>query len=160
MSFTDAAGDGPFTIRVMYGDNSGQFNVNPSPSSPGTYDLPGHVYRDNGTYVMPNLPTGPYRLEVALQGFKTYAQTGIVLQVADNGPGIPAADRQRSLQPFVRLERDREQVGSGLGLSLVKWIVVRHHGRIEVESEPGKGSTFTEPAWPTVPACRLRSCSF
>ena len=43
----------------------------------------------------------------------------IVLQVADNGPGIPAADRQRILQPFVRLERDREQVGSGLGLSLV-----------------------------------------
>src|SRR5438874_4110288 len=36
----------------------------------------------NGTYVLPNLPTGPYRLEAALQGFRTYAQTGIVLQVA------------------------------------------------------------------------------
>src|SRR5262245_11936906 len=36
----------------------------------------------NGTYVMPNLPTGPYRLEVMLQGFRTYVQTGIVLQVA------------------------------------------------------------------------------
>src|SRR5580765_1308027 len=36
----------------------------------------------SGTYVMPNLPTGPYRLEAMLQGFRTYAQTGIVLQVA------------------------------------------------------------------------------
>src|ERR1044071_5763746 len=36
----------------------------------------------NGAYFMPNLPTGPYRLEVMLQGFRTYVQTGIVLQVA------------------------------------------------------------------------------
>src|SRR5213592_1280152 len=34
-----------------------------------------------GTYSMPNLPTGPYRLEISLQGFKTYVQTGLVLQV-------------------------------------------------------------------------------
>src|SRR5688500_6009294 len=34
-----------------------------------------------GAWVMPNLPTGPYRLEVSLQGFRTYVQTGIVLQV-------------------------------------------------------------------------------
>ena len=37
-----------------------------------------------GTYVLTNLPTGPYQLEVALQGFRTYVQTGIVLQVGDN----------------------------------------------------------------------------
>src|SRR5215217_2715905 len=36
---------------------------------------------DAGNWVMPNVPTGPYKLEVSLQGFKTYAQTGIVLQV-------------------------------------------------------------------------------
>src|SRR4030095_4251840 len=36
----------------------------------------------SGTYVLPNLPPGPYRLEAMLQGFRTYAQTGIVLQVA------------------------------------------------------------------------------
>src|SRR5215470_15297714 len=36
----------------------------------------------SGTYVLPNLPTGPYRLEAMLQGFRTYSQTGIVLQVA------------------------------------------------------------------------------
>ncbi len=37
---------------------------------------------ENGSYVLPNLPTGPYRLEVSLQGFRSYVQTGIVLQVA------------------------------------------------------------------------------
>ena len=36
----------------------------------------------SGTYVLPNLPIGPYRLEVMLAGFRTYVQTGIVLQVA------------------------------------------------------------------------------
>src|ERR1700741_1318675 len=36
----------------------------------------------SGTYVVPNLPTGPYRLEAMLQGFRSYVQTGIVLQVA------------------------------------------------------------------------------
>jgi len=36
----------------------------------------------SGAYILSNLPTGPYRLEAALQGFRTYVQTGIVLQVA------------------------------------------------------------------------------
>jgi Carboxypeptidase regulatory-like domain len=40
------------------------------------------VTDENGAYVLPNLPTGPYRLEAMLQGFRTYSQTGIVLQVA------------------------------------------------------------------------------
>ena len=40
------------------------------------------VTDESGSFVMPNLPTGPYRLEVSLAGFRTYAQTGIVLQVA------------------------------------------------------------------------------
>ena len=39
------------------------------------------VTDETGGYLLTNLPTGPYRLEVALQGFKTYVQTGIVLQV-------------------------------------------------------------------------------
>src|SRR6185436_8637081 len=42
------------------------------------------VTDETGEWLIPNLPTGPYRLEVALQGFKTYQQTGIVLQVAAN----------------------------------------------------------------------------
>src|SRR3954470_12804821 len=48
------------------------------------------VTDDTGSWVMPNLPIGPYKLEVALQGFRTYVQTGIVLQVNAN-PVINAA---------------------------------------------------------------------
>ena len=57
----------------------------------------------NGTYVMPNLPTGPYRLEVALQGFRTYVQTGIVLQVAAT-PTINAVLSVGSLEETVSVE--------------------------------------------------------
>ena len=39
---------------------------------------------ETGSYVLPNLPIGPYRLDASLQGFRTYAQSGIVLQVASN----------------------------------------------------------------------------
>src|SRR4030095_13540761 len=39
------------------------------------------VTEGNGSYLFSNLPTGPYRLEVSLQGFRSYVQTGIVLQV-------------------------------------------------------------------------------
>src|SRR5438132_7279170 len=42
------------------------------------------VSDETGEWLMPNLPIGPYKLEVALQGFKTYEQTGIVLQVNAN----------------------------------------------------------------------------
>jgi signal transduction histidine kinase len=64
------------------------------------------------------------------------------LSVADNGPGIPAADRERILQPFVRLERDRQQIGSGLGLSLVAAVMRLHHGSIELsDNNPGLRAT-------------------
>jgi signal transduction histidine kinase len=61
-----------------------------------------------------------------------------VLTVADNGPGIPAADRERVLQRFVRLEKSRSEPGSGLGLSLVAAVVRLHHGTIELgDGNPG-----------------------
>jgi signal transduction histidine kinase len=64
---------------------------------------------------------------------------------ADQGPGIPAEERDRIFERFYRVDkaRSREQGGAGLGLSLVRWGVEAHGGRIEVASEPGMGSTFT-----------------
>ena len=56
-----------------------------------------------GTYSMPNLPTGPYRLEVSLQGFKTYVQTGIVLQVGAT-PTINAVLGVGNLEETVSVE--------------------------------------------------------
>jgi len=67
------------------------------------------------------------------------------LDVADTGPGIHADAIPHIFERFYRVDPSRSSTveGAGLGLSLVKWIVDRHQGRIDVRSEPGKGSTFT-----------------
>jgi signal transduction histidine kinase len=63
------------------------------------------------------------------------------LWVEDEGPGIPAHDRDRVWQPFARLDRDIDAsvAGSGIGLSVVRDIVRQHGGRARVEST-GTGS--------------------
>jgi signal transduction histidine kinase len=68
-----------------------------------------------------------------------------VLQVADKGIGISQKEISKIFQRFYQAENKiaSEARGSGLGLTLVKNIVEAHKGRIEVESEPGKGSTFS-----------------
>ncbi|HWX21042.1 MAG TPA: ATP-binding protein [Candidatus Binatia bacterium] len=67
-----------------------------------------------------------------------------VLEVADNGIGIPPAALQRVFERFFRVDkaRSRDQGGAGLGLSIVKSICTAHHGRVEATSEPGQGSRF------------------
>jgi len=67
------------------------------------------------------------------------------LAVRDTGVGIEPDVKPRIFERFFRADpaRSRGIDGAGLGLSLAKWIVDRHHGRIDVESEPAHGSTFT-----------------
>jgi heavy metal sensor kinase len=67
-----------------------------------------------------------------------------VLEVADNGIGIPAEALPRVFDRFFRVDkaRSRELGGAGLGLSIVKSICTAHHGRIEATSPPGQGSRF------------------
>jgi signal transduction histidine kinase len=60
------------------------------------------------------------------------------LVVTDNGPGIPAEDRERATERFVRLEASRSQPGSGLGLSLAKAVMTFHGGRLELSGN-GQG---------------------
>ena len=63
------------------------------------------------------------------------------LWVEDEGPGIPAADRERVWQPFVRLERDAEHAaGSGIGLAVVRDLVARHRGLARIEETPAGGA--------------------
>jgi signal transduction histidine kinase len=62
----------------------------------------------------------------------------VVITVADNGPGIPEADRIRVLERFVRLEKSRSEQGSGLGLALVNAVARLHGGRFRIEdNSPG-----------------------
>lgn len=63
-----------------------------------------------------------------------------VLEVCDNGPGVAAADRDRALQRFVRLN-DTEITGSGLGLAIVRETVSMHAGSLQLDETPGGGLT-------------------
>jgi hypothetical protein len=67
-----------------------------------------------------------------------------VLEVADDGPGVPAADRARVFERFVRLDdaRARSDGGSGLGLAIVAEVVAAHGGSVEVTDAPGGGALF------------------
>ncbi len=66
----------------------------------------------------------------------------IVISVKDDGEGIPASDIQNIFDRFYQSEKIH-QMGSGIGLAVVKAFVELHEGRIDVESELGKGSEFT-----------------
>lgn len=69
-----------------------------------------------------------------------------LIRVIDDGIGIPAADLPLIFKRFYRVEKHHAQnqvKGTGLGLSIVKRAVEAHHGRIEVESQPGVRTTFT-----------------
>ena len=67
------------------------------------------------------------------------------IQVIDNGPGIPEKLQAKIFEPFFTTKgtaKRGEAKGSGLGLAICREIVAQHKGRIEVESSPGKGTTF------------------
>ena len=66
------------------------------------------------------------------------------LSVADHGPGLPGADRERIFEPFYRADasRSRDSGGAGLGLSIVSAVVAAHGGKVKVRETSGGGATF------------------
>jgi GAF domain-containing protein len=80
--------------------------------------------------------------EVAIRAAATNG--AFTVAVCDTGPGIPVADQAKIFEEFQQADSSitRKKGGTGLGLSIAKRIIEMHGGRIWVESEPGKGSTF------------------
>ncbi|MEU9706647.1 HAMP domain-containing sensor histidine kinase [Streptomyces sp. NPDC047981] len=67
-----------------------------------------------------------------------------VVEVADDGPGVPVADRERIFERFVRLDdaRSRDEGGAGLGLAIARDVAVRHGGTLTVGVSPAGGALF------------------
>lgn len=85
----------------------------------------------------------PAQGQIDLTARKT--KTGIEIEIKDTGIGIKEDDRARIFAPFERAQSGfadvRSKSGAGLGLSLVKNIIALHGGNVDLESEPGKGTT-------------------
>jgi heavy metal sensor kinase len=79
-------------------------------------------------------------IDVRVQSRDSHA----VVEIVDQGPGIPAEHRQRIFDRFFRVDqaRSRESGGTGLGLAIAKWAVEANGGQIEVEDAPTGGSVF------------------
>jgi len=73
--------------------------------------------------------------------FSKRDKQGMVIGVSDNGVGISSQDQQKIFEPFARLQGSGAK-GVGLGLVVCKRLVEAHGGRLWVETEPSKGSTF------------------
>ncbi|ELR73247.1 hypothetical protein C900_04758 [Fulvivirga imtechensis AK7] len=70
--------------------------------------------------------------------------------VTDNGPGIPKEFQEKAFAIFQTLEPKDSRESTGVGLAIVKKIITEYHGKIWIESERGKGTTF----WFTIPKCQ------
>ena len=77
--------------------------------------------------------------EIKVSGFSDGDRS--IYSVADNGQGIAQEHQQIIFEIFHRLS-PKENTGEGLGLNIVKKIMELHRGKVWLESEPGKGSTF------------------
>ena len=101
----------------------------------------------DGVYVLPNLPLGPYRFEVSNQGFTTYVQTGIVLQVASNPTidvtlNVGAVSEQVQVQANAAMvETERTGVGSVVGTQRI--VELPLNGRNAVDLIPLAGAAIT-----------------
>ncbi|MCB9007511.1 MAG: cyclic nucleotide-binding domain-containing protein [Ardenticatenaceae bacterium] len=89
-----------------------------------------------------SLPDAPVAVRV-----DTLENGAVAIAVTDEGIGIATADQPRLFEPFFRLEKEEGTSilypGLGIGLTIAKFVLDRHNGRIDIKSTPGVGSTFT-----------------
>jgi two-component system, OmpR family, phosphate regulon sensor histidine kinase PhoR len=105
------------------------------------FGRPGDLDDDEPVTARPDRGDGtPDEVRVTVRA----ADDEVTLAVEDHGVGIPKADQDRIFERFYKVDRVRVRGGgTGLGLAIARHVIQQHGGRIAVESEEGRGSTFT-----------------
>jgi PAS domain S-box-containing protein len=108
---------------------------------------PAYVDRDMWEKIVLNLLSNAFKftLQGGISVKLSEAESSVVLTLSDTGVGIPESELPKLFDRFHRVEgvKGRSFEGSGIGLALVQELVKIHGGRIEVQSDVGKGTTFT-----------------
>jgi two-component system, NtrC family, sensor histidine kinase KinB len=134
------AHDAAESVRVQAEARSVRLNIDAPPDLPQVFADRQQIQR-----VIVNLLTNAIRATAAggtitVSGARRNGE--VVFSVTDTGTGIPREYLSRIFEPFVQVP-NAPQGGSGLGLTIARRIVEAHGGRLTVQSEPGRGSTFT-----------------
>jgi two-component system OmpR family sensor kinase len=99
------------------------------------------VIRNLLTNALQHTPAGT-PVDVIMRSGRLGESPAAVLEVADQGPGMPHEEAERVFERFYRADPARSRGGTGLGLAIVAGLVHAHGGMVEVETAPGKGATF------------------
>jgi len=126
-------------LEAKPGPSDGAFGPGPGP---GSLDRAAGADEQSGA----TSQTGGLEAEPAAAEVRVSVRAGdgeVIVSVEDHGVGIPAADRGRIFERFYKVDRVRVRGGgTGLGLAIARHVIEQHGGRIRVESEEGRGSTF------------------
>ncbi|WP_241384843.1 sensor histidine kinase [Rhodococcus sp. CH91] len=136
------AADAVHGARAVAPDRRIELEVTDGPGTPEVLGDDARLRQVLGNLVTNALTHTPPDADVTVRVGTT--ESDVILEVADTGPGLAPEDRERVFERFYRADssRTRASGGSGLGLSIVAALVAAHDGKVEVESDPGAGSTF------------------
>ena len=125
-------------LHVTITESEATITRDPLPTVPGDATRLGQVFQNLVGNALKFRHTAPPHIHIAAQ------REGAVWRFAvrDNGIGIDPRQAGRLFQVFQRLHPRQQYPGSGIGLAICKKVVESHHGKIWVESEPGRGATF------------------
>lgn len=127
-------------------ESGAQIDIQPLPSITGSEQMMQNLFHnliDNAIKFQPpgNQPVLTISHSVTIPE-KLTDQEYVCIQFSDNGIGIDAADTEKIFGMFERLHDRSQYPGSGIGLTICRKIVEAHGGLMDVDSTPGKGSTF------------------
>ncbi|GIH61158.1 sensor histidine kinase [Microbispora siamensis] len=146
------AGEPPRADEVDLGQVAAEEALRPRPETGVTVrvtadpDVVVHGSRHHLARLVTNLVDNAVRHASSAVEVRVLAEkTGALLEVRDDGPGIPPEDQEAVFDRFTRLDgaRTRDAGGSGLGLAIVREIASRHGGTVAIGDSPGGGACFT-----------------